>query len=194
MLKRGTVWGGVLVGIVRYPARGNSGRLQGTLATARCCPSWPFTNAHGPTPPTAAILSAGLLLREVVRLADSMQFRPRTCQLVCLPRRRSVGEGVPRGWVIRFYRPGIRQMGIVVGMGVVMLVGLVIELVMVFGLAFEIGLGVILGIELALEVGSEVGSAVGSAVGSGLFCGLGLGLGERIGKPTHALHRPLPAI
>ena len=74
VLKGGTVWGGGLVGIVRYPARGNFGRLQGTLATARCCPSWPFTNAHGlhPTPPTAAILSAGLLLREVVRLADSM--------------------------------------------------------------------------------------------------------------------------
>ena len=87
VLKGGTVWGGGLVGIVRYPARGNFGRLQGTLATARCCPSWPFTNAHGlhPTPPTAAILSAGLLLREVVRLADSMQFRPRFCQLVCQP-------------------------------------------------------------------------------------------------------------
>ena len=107
VLKGGTVWGGGLVGIVRYPARGNFGRLQGTLATARCCPSWPFTNAHGlhPTPPTAAILSAGLLLRDVDRLAESMQFRPRTCQLVCLPRRRSVGEGVPRMLEIAVLRP-----------------------------------------------------------------------------------------
>ena len=31
VLKWGTVWGGGLVGIVRYPARGNFGRLQGTF-------------------------------------------------------------------------------------------------------------------------------------------------------------------
>ena len=56
-------------------------------------------------PPTAAILSAGLLLREFVRLADGMQIRPRFCQLVCQPCRRSVGEGVPRMLEIAVLRP-----------------------------------------------------------------------------------------
>ena len=106
VLKGGTVWGGGLVGIVRYPARGNFGRLQGTLATARCRPSWPFERARFASNATnSGDTQRGAASKGGRRLADSMQSRPRLCQLVCQPCRRSVGEGVPRMLEIAVLRP-----------------------------------------------------------------------------------------